>query len=217
MADATTLLQLACLYSNEKWRERLVSWRDWSLRVGASKRRSALGAQASALSRIEVLICQMEEEFFDILHEGELILNDASASQPSIDAHVIKQALRMEMSALWISSIYEVFRIHKLKNKSNKRVLSAYHNLNLVRVGIHKHEIAGFYPGDRKNSDISLTSDGEVFESYQDLGASHILPTETSERGSVKWLCYDASHGNMVWIERRQLADDLLESVLVEV
>jgi hypothetical protein len=97
---------------------------------------------------------------------------------------------------------------------------SVYREMSLVRMPLFKHEYAGMTkpkPDQKKNiHEILLSPDGEKIERYHGSNrSSALIRSGCAENGSVSWECYDRNSETSFWINRRRLADNMLNSFKV--
>jgi len=120
-------------------------------------------------------------------------------------------------SELWIGQVYEIVRLTRDKSliADGDFLKALAHDLKLLRVPMEKYEIAQ----DKSLKSPLLMSkfpakNGDLYYSYnsKDPQRAHIMPTGISHRGSMQWRAIDISVGlTERWIERRDLADRLLQ------
>ena len=93
------------------------------------------------------------------------------------------------LSELWVCDVYEIFRLLTDKNRKlapKSDVITALaHDLKLLRMPLEKHEIAA-------------------------KPEAHIMPSEVSSRGSVRWHVIDVKSRKSYWLERRALSERIV-------
>jgi hypothetical protein len=124
--------------------------------------------------------------------------------------------LRM-FSDYWLSAMYETFRLLRSRGLADEgeAFASIFHELELVRMGIDKHEI----PKDQKLAEPlglvrmpTLPHDKEPYiYDKNDPKRAHIMPMGASARGSPMWQVIDHLKDRSFWIERRDLSDRILD------
>lgn len=211
---AFTLLNAVDAISRQNFQERARRWVKFSYLIGGAKPRSLFVEACQNCSALDLLICQMEAECVDLLFRDQnvRIMDDVRFNSLTIISRY---------SSFWISSAYEIFRVYLNEKRHSKSYISdrekaIFRNLSLVRMPLFKHGYAGMpkpKPGQKKNLfELFLTPDGEVVERYHADNKSSAMPRiGYAPNGSVVWECYDKDRGDMVWINRRGLADDLLQ------
>ena len=200
---ATDLIHEAICLARSNYGEREKRWTKWSYRIGGTD--VGLVSSAQDCQNFEMLLCQLEDEHSDVLSDGN------SQNPSMVDSMVEKQALIFKYSNLWLSGVYEVFRIYRNKALPSEHLSEIYKYLKIVRIAVHKMEIANI----RRRQDELVefcvpTADSQNWWKRCRYGDPYFAPRGISERGSVMWHCVDATKDEVLWIERRTLADVLL-------
>ena len=121
------------------------------------------------------------------------------------------------LSDYWLSAMYETFRLLQSRGLADKgeAFASIFHELELVRMGIDKHEI----PKDQKLVEplamvrvpaLPHDKEGYIYDK-NDPKRGHIMPMGMSERGSPMWQVIDHLADRSFWIERCNLSDRMLD------
>ncbi len=137
-------------------------------------------------------------------------------SQQRNDDLFVSHYLNM-MSTYWIGSVYETFRLLRQRKLADQdeRFTAILRDLELLRIPLEKHEIAK----DRtlmepltfiRNPPRNDASDKYTYAPGDDKRA-HIMPMGISARGSVMWQVTDLKIGGSRWVERRSVADQVLD------
>lgn len=179
------------------------SWIEFSFRLGGLLPNSQLSISVQRIGRLDTLLRCMEDEF------------TAAVTPPE---NVLYYESFVTISELWIGSAYEAVRLLSDKKRKLIKTTDEYNallrDLALIRMPIEKHEIA---------SDKAITKpllmkrqpprddDSDLYAYVRnDTHRAHIMPTGTSQRGSIMWQVVDVKNGQEYWIERRELADRML-------
>lgn len=181
------------------------AWITTSFRLGGLLAASTLSVSIQRAGDLDLLLRCMEDDL-------SFSQDDKSPSQDS-DFSFTYQSM---MSNLWITEMYEVFRLLKDRKlePSSTEFESLAHHLRLLRVSIDKHEIAG----ERKLEGPLVMKrlppkgdDSDIYHySKDDLRRGHIMPSGVSRRGSVMWQVLDIASGESFWIERRTLSERII-------
>ncbi len=122
------------------------------------------------------------------------------------------------LSNYWMGGMYETFRLLRDRGlvEQIEALASIFHELELVRIGLDKHEI----PKDQKLTEPMLLApmqqmlhDKEpyVYET-EDPKRAHIMPIAMSQQnGSIMWYVIDHGNERSFWVERRGLSDRIVE------
>jgi hypothetical protein len=214
-----SFLHAARTISQTRFYERYERWVKLSHRAGGIKPRSDLSGSFQDCGRLDLLLCQAEMEYSDIVFRNQNIILNFD------DVRNHATSILHEYSSFWISSAYEAFRSYKEESESsggglNEMQASVYREMSLVRMPLFKHEYAGMTkpkPDQKKNiHEILLSPDGEKIERYHGSNrSSALIRSGCAENGSVSWECYDRNSETSFWINRRRLADNMLNSFKV--
>ena len=136
------------------------------------------------------------------------------------DAHWYQDTL----SRIWISEIYEVFRL--LKNRElvqeNNTFNELANHLRLLRIPFDKQEIAK----DKKLKEHpkliqehallrgkSILSEFDNLSKYDSKDPKRVysLYSRNTPRGSIEWKALDLDNGEALWLERLSLSERVLE------
>src|SRR4029078_79485 len=119
------------------------------------------------------------------------------------------------LSGYWIGGMHAVFWLLQKRGlgDDNDKFKNIQADLELVRVGLEKHEI----PKDR-NLTLHMVAqprnhaDTDFYTyDFNDQTRAHRMPMGLSERGSMLWQVIDGGGQSSRWIERRALSDQILE------
>lgn len=121
----------------------------------------------------------------------------------------------LHLSELWVGSAYEFVRVVSAREIIEKTAEfeQIKWSLSLLRIPLEKHELAGRWrtgvlevaPVDEPN----VSDQPEIYDPA-DPKRAFIMPSGLSSRGSAMWAPYDHIAGASRWIERRQIADAML-------
>jgi len=118
------------------------------------------------------------------------------------------------LSEYWISGMYETFRLLTDRKLAGTDTESIFRALELVRMGIDKHEVPKDYTLHGPLQFVKV-GEGNEAKSYdydkKDPMRAHIMPMGVSQRGSLQWRVIDLRNKRELWIERRELSDSILE------
>ncbi len=179
------------------------SWVMGSHKLGSKLPGSLLCVSVQRAGRLDAVLRCMEDE------------HTSAALREEIRPWIAEPLT--SLSEMWIGQVYEILRLtleRKLIADSDFFEALA-HDFRLLRIPMEKHEIA---------QDRSLmtpvpmsrtpAAEGDVDYHYdkKDLLRAHIMPTRSSQRGSIQWLAIDISAAmSQRWIERRDLSDRVLQ------
>ena len=214
-----TYLHAARSVSRSRFYERYARWVKLSHRAGGVKARSHLHRSFQHCGHLDVLLCQAEIEYSDVLFRNHNIILNYS------DERYEYCSIMHEYSSYWISCAYEAYRTYREEVEVyggglSEHQKSVFKELSLVRMPLFKHEYAGMpkiKPDQKKNiHEIFLTPDGDKIERYHgDNRSSALIRSGHSEDGSISWECYGKDSEASFWINRRKLADSMLNSFKV--
>jgi hypothetical protein len=162
-------------------------------------------------SDLDLLLRCMEDEF-----EAN---KAAEALVPDFTLHY-----QIMLSETWVVACYEILRAFRQRDNESSlsddavsrlaTFKSVFADLELLRMPIAKYEIA-------KENKIKQPLSMKAFPLNNDATDAHVydredptrfcfLQTRVSSRGSMMWLALDHSVPRQYWVERRDLADRLL-------
>ena len=121
------------------------------------------------------------------------------------------------LSSCWISSVYETLRLLRDRKQLEEtdRVADLYRAIELVRITIDKHEIAGEGKLKVPLQMTRLPAKGDPTDAYvyarNDNSRAYIMPTGLSARGSVVWQPVDLKANAQRIVERRWVSEQIIE------
>ncbi|MDE0251215.1 MAG: hypothetical protein OXK72_09480 [Gammaproteobacteria bacterium] len=192
------------------------SWIDISTQLGGRALPfSLLGPSVHDIGTLDLVLRCMESETKAVFN-----LDSASRNEYEDQFHLAHWCQDM-FSKIWISEIYEVFRLLKTRKliQGNSAFYELENHLRLLRIPFDKHEIA---KEDRLKDKPLLKKDLEFkhgtsplnrYSEYdsKDRRRVYSLESRNSPRGSIEWRTLDLETGNPVWLERLSLSDRVLE------
>jgi hypothetical protein len=200
--NVTHLVSLAFSQARQRHSELFTSWVNISYKIGGLLPASALFTSVQAVGHLDVVLRCMEDDFQQ---------NSSLEEPPWFGSHY-----RGILSDLWVGSTYEIFRLLKARKLvTSEAFLALERDLATIRIAIEKHEIAS----DRKLPEpLQMATaphyGGEVRQySYdpRDPMRAHIMGRRISARGSTIWHALDGSTQEARWIERRMLAERVVD------
>lgn len=192
------------------------SWIDISTQLGGRALPfSLLGPSVHDIGVLDLVLRCMESETKAILNLDSTGRNEYEDQFPL--AHWYQNML----SKIWVSEIYEVFRLLKTRKlvQENNTFYELENHLKLLRIPFDKHEIAKEYKL-KDNPQLKNylefkhgTSPLNWYSEYdsKDPRRVYSLDSRNSSRGSIEWRALDLEAGNPVWLERLSLSDKVLE------
>jgi hypothetical protein len=162
-------------------------------------------------SDLDLLLRCMEDEFE---------VNKATeALGPDFTLHY-----QMMLSETWVVACYEILRAFRQRDNESglgddavsglATFKSLFADLELLRMPIAKFEIAKEskikQPLSLKAYPLNNDATDARFYDREDPTRSYFMQTSVSSRGSMMWLVLDHSASRQYWVERRDLADRLL-------
>ncbi len=205
--------------ARSKYNDDDVKWISLSGRLGGPVSTPGMWINLQKIGQLDLLLRCLEDD-----------LQERRTAQP--DGHGLDFAFTYQksFSELWIGACYEVLRAIRQreegarKAKLQTRDISAtdafkalFADLERLRMPLEKYEIAkdsGMKtPLRMKPIPVIDGAPDDCFYDNQDPNRSHIMPTGISGRGSVMWLAVDHATESEYWVERRQLAERMLQLV----
>lgn len=187
----------------------LEQWILASHRVGSLLPGSHLMLSLQEIGYLDVLLRSMEDE----------ALSNIDLQVARFDEVLALGGMQMhQLSGIWVGACYEACRLLKSRGLIESEVLKRLeHDLAILRMPLDKHEIAQ----DRLlDSPLALgvvgpegtLSEVTEYDKADKRGKAHAMPSALTQRGSVTWQAIDVDRGSVSarWIERRQLAEELL-------
>jgi hypothetical protein len=199
------LIVSAFAASRAKYHDIYQRWNAASWRTGPKIPGSLAMVSIQRIGEVD-LVCRSLED--------ELLLQPPTPS--SVD---LRYNYLMMFGELWIGSAYAISYALKSRGllSENSKFLDLAEDLRLVRVRSEKHQI----PSDRDLTEPLQLSTGkaqpgeapERFYEYDkgDPLRAHIPRTGVSDRRSPVWEVIDVKSKAMRWVERRALADSMLD------
>jgi hypothetical protein len=120
------------------------------------------------------------------------------------------------LSNCWISSVYETLRLLRGRKKleESDQAADLFRAIELVRMTIDKHEIAGESGLKAPLQMTRLSANGEPTDAYvyarNDSSRGHIMPTGLSPRGSLIWQPFDVKANAHRLVERRWVSEQII-------
>ena len=197
-----------------KYHDRHVAWTNLSGLLAGQFSLPIAMISLQSQGHLDLLLCCIEDEF-----KG----NEASIRTGNIGFDLVPHYQRM-LSESWIISCYEILRAFRQRDRESKlgsdgvSSLSSFKALitdqEFLRMPIAKYEIAKDAQMKQplhfvRNPPNNDATDQLVYDK-DDPARSYLLQAGWSERGSVTWLALDHTGPREYWIERRDLADQLL-------
>ena len=193
------------------------SWVDISIQLdGRILPFSLLGPTVHDIGELDLVLRCME-------NETKAVINNTDKSK-SDSKFPVAHWHQNTLSKIWVSEIYEVFRLLKsrgLVQKSNT-FNELENHLRLLRIPFEKHEIAK----DKKlEKHLVLTEEQaskqrtSIFQKFGDLSEYdsndprrvYSLNSRNTPRGSIEWKALDLDTGEALWLERLSLSERVLE------
>ena len=181
-------------------------WIAISHRVGSKLPQSLLPMSIQRAGNIDLVLRSLEDEF------ATTVTTPEGPEANILHAHHLNM-----LAVYWVGDVYEVFRLLRDRDlgDGNAAFNSLFRELELLRVGLEKHEI----PKDKKlvaplpmMKMPQMDHDKEPYlYDKDDPMRAHIMPSGVSKRGSPMWKAIDHRNGDEFWIERRGLSDAILE------
>jgi hypothetical protein len=153
---------------------------------------------------IDLVLRSVEDE----IASGESNLQDPILSPVNYLIH---------LSSCWISGVYETLRLLRSRDQLEQtdRVADLFRAVELVRITIDKHEIAGDNKLGAPLQMTRLPTTGAPTDAYvyarNDSSRAHIMPTGLSPRGSVIWQPVDLKTSTHRLVERRCVSEQIIE------
>jgi hypothetical protein len=167
------------------------AWIRISYRLGGLLPKSLLLNSVQRYGELDLVLRCMEDEL-----------------APRIGRTEVEFRHQVFFSEVWVGGVYEILRL--LKDRKRTPDSKEFRDLELLRVTLDKHEIAG----ERQlKAPLEMTTyDQTKVYTYtkDDPQRSHIMSTAVSARGSLKWQVIDLKAGTDRWIERRSLSDQMI-------
>ena len=184
------------------------SWMDITILLGGKALPfSLLGLSVHDIGALDLVLRCMENETKAVIDKARI--NGSKVELP--DGYWYQETL----SRIWISEIYEVFRLLKKRNlvRENSTLDELANHLRLLRIPFDKHEIAK----DRKlkeqvrgTSVLNTYGNPSRYDS-DDPRKVYSLHSRDTARGSIEWKVLDLDTGQSVWLERLSLSERVLE------
>jgi hypothetical protein len=175
------------------------AWIRVSVRLGGVLPDSRLMSSVQNDGRLDLVLRCMEAECL------------AGAQEGLFESHY-----QRVLSEVWVGSVYETLRLIVERNReaATDEVHALAEDFRLLRVPLEKYEIAS----DRQlaaplqlQRQPQKNDQSDLYEySQDDPKRAHIMPTDLSSRGSVRWHVIDLKGGQDRWIERRSLSDRII-------
>jgi hypothetical protein len=180
------------------------SWIKVSVALGSRLPASLLMPSVQRDGDIDMVLRSVEDE----------IASGASNLQDPIQSplHYLNH-----LSSYWISSVYETLRLLRDRKQLevSDRVADLFHAIELVRITIDKHEIAGDGKLKAPLQMTRLPSKDDPTDAYvyarNDNSRAYIMPTGLSARGSVVWQPVDLKANAQRIVERRWVSEQIIE------
>lgn len=168
----------------------------------ATRELQGLFLRFQKLGRLDMLIRCVEDDFS----------NNGLSIDPDVQG--IELDYFFELSQLWLYEAYEIVRILKNVRKEDAKLKQLYSQLRLARVPLAKGEVAGdskikncFFekrPAKEDEKPRKYTNEDETkIEVYPLLGFN-------PQNGAVNWQVLDTKSMKTVFVNRRELSDQLL-------
>jgi len=181
-------------------------WLSTSGRVGSKIPGSLAVVSIQRIGEVDLVCRSLEEELLQ--------------QPPAPDEMDFREGYLLMLAEWWIGSAYAISFALKSRGLLSERseFQQLAEDLRLVRVQIEKHQI----PSDRKLTEPLQMSTGpaqpgdeapERFQQYDkdDPLRAHIPRMGFSDRRSPMWEVIDLKSRTMRWVERRALADSMLD------
>jgi len=177
------------------------TWIAISFQIGSLLPNSLLVSSLQRVGELDLVLRCMEDDF-----------QPPKEDEPE-QFHTHYQLM---LSEIWIGAIYEIFRLLIARELAphDDVWLSIKRDLELLRMPIDKHELAG----DNKLSEPLLMQktppNGDNTDNYsyskKDPKKAHIMPISISDNGSATWLVTNLKTKSSYWIGRRDISERIV-------
>jgi hypothetical protein len=204
MSSVGNSIAAAFHLARAKYQEANAHWIRLSFRVGSRLPASLLFLSIQKDGEVDLVIRCMEDELSNNIADGH-------TDDPLFAGHYLNL-----LSAYWIGSMYETFRLLRERDLETETGAFAeiFRSLELLRIPLEKHEIAKDRLLDEPLRLIPNPAKGDPTDIYsyssKDKSRAHIMPMGISSRGSVMWQAIDLRSKDARWIERRALSAQIL-------
>jgi hypothetical protein len=201
----TQLITAAFMLARSRYPELHKTWISISLRVGGLLPNSMLSVSVQRAGELDMVLRCMEDDF-------------SPAREGAGEVDLFSFHYQKMLSDIWVGKAYEIFSLlinskRKLASKSDA-ITDLARDLKLLRIPLEKHEIATDWelseplqmerrPPKNNETDIYLYS-------KSDTQKAHIMPSEISSRGSVRWHVINVESKRSDWLERRALSERIV-------
>lgn len=177
---------------------------------------SLLGPEVHDIGALDLVLRCME-------NETKAVIDSARENGTRVELPMAHRYQSM-LSHIWVSEIYEVFRLLKKRKllQENDIFYELENHLRLLRVPFDKHELAKDWklkehPNPvieqaliRETSVLSIFSDPSGYD-LNNPKRAYSLNSRNSARGSIEWKALDLDTGEAVWLERLSLSERVLD------
>ncbi|MCS0503068.1 hypothetical protein [Ancylobacter mangrovi] len=176
-------------------------WRAVAM-IGYRLPRSLLPVAIQRIGELDVLLRCMEDDIADaIRHDIDVGSGEDHA---------------LHLAEMWVGSAYEVVRVvnERVAVEKTDAFKAVFRDLGVLRMPMEKHELeGGKRTGVLKVGPVNEHGVPERVETYDpaDPERTFIMQIGLSLRGSAMWEPYDYRIGGVRRIERRQIADAMLD------
>lgn len=182
------------------------TWVTVSFRIGRLLPHSLLLASVQREGQLDLVLRCLEDECASQVAEGKEFENV-----------LLFHHLNM-LTSYWVGAMYETFRLLKsreLGDISSVAFTEIFDQLELVRVGLDKHEIAKERDLSQPLKLIAMPANDDATDYFiydkEDQTRAHIMPMGMSARGSIVWQVIHLRKNSSYCVERRSLSDRILE------
>jgi hypothetical protein len=197
---------MAGLFLEAKKRQRSLceQWVKASIALGGRLPASLLTRNVQRDGDVDMLLRCIEDE----IRDGKANLDDPINSPfPYL----------VTLSNYWVSSVYEALRLLRSRKLIDRdgQPGELFRAVELVRITIDKHEIAGDQQLKEPLQLVRQPRKGDTTDPYEyardDNKRAHIMPMGLSPRGSVTWQPIDLTTKADQWAERRSISERVIE------
>jgi hypothetical protein len=193
------------VYARARHRDLHSSWIKASFALGGRLPQSLLTVSIQREGEIDMVLRCIEDEF-------------QSGQTTNLEDPILSPLnYQIMMSNYWVGGVYESLRLLKERKllDEGERFFDLFRAVELVRITVDKHEIAGER---RLKEPLQMVrqppkgdaTDASVY-STADNSRGYIMPTGLSPRGSVIWQPIDVKASTNRLVERCWIAEQIIE------
>jgi hypothetical protein len=174
----------------------------------------ALGGRLPA--SLLMMSIQRDGDVDMVLRSVEDEIQNGQATNPQ-DPILSPYHYLMMLSNYWVGGVYESLRLLRERKllDEGERSSELFRAVELVRITIDKHEIAGERRLKEPLQMFRRPGRGDASDAYvyqtDDAARAHIMPSGLSARGSVMWQPIDVKADASPWVERRWISEQMIE------